>query len=94
MAKIKRETDDFVKMYVKSSARRMAWGMVIILAIMGLALFISFPACARYDTVESVRESAGKYYLTFRGESGVFGMWSEKQFKPGDRVCVRPTFAQ
>lgn len=89
-----RGEDDFVKTYVRVSLTRMIIGSALCFGIMGLAFFVSFPTCARFDTVVSVRPSANKYYLTFQGESGIFGMWSDKSASPGDRICVRPSFAQ
>ena len=86
--------DDAVKIYVKGSVRRMVVGSVICFGIMGFAFILSFPACGRYDSVTEVRQIGNKYYLTFKGDTGVFGMWSEKKAKVGDNICIRPTFAQ
>lgn len=94
MAKASRADDDFVKTFVKVSVRRMIWGTVICFAVMSTTFLLLFPSCSRYETVTDVRQTANKYYLAFKGETGLFGMWSEKPASVGDRICIRPTFAQ
>lgn len=94
MAKASRSDDDFVKTYVKVSLTRMIWGTVICMGVMTTAFLLLFPACSRFEEVTGVRQTGSKYYLSLKGETGLFGMWSEAKLEVGDRVCIRPTFAQ
>lgn len=94
MARPTSADDDFVKTFVKVSVRRMIWGTVICFAVMSTAFLVLFPTCGRYETVTEVRQTGNKYYLSFKGDSGTFGMWSEEKAEVGQKVCIHQTFAQ